>query len=156
MGRISRKIDKNQRRKFKIVETSIAIDFLRGDYPKVEKKIKNLISQGFDLTITQITSCELWYGVYALKSKQKQIVEAKKLNNFLINLSEIKTLDSSSSRIYGEIYAELDKNGMRVPQFDLLNASIAIANKVILITKDKRHFPRINSFSEFEFLELWE
>ena len=140
----------------KIVETNIVIDFLRGDYPKVEKKIKNLISQGFDLTITQITSCELWYGVYALKSKQKQIVEAKKLNNFLINLSEIKTLDSSSSRIYGEIYAELDKNGMRVPQFDLLNASIAIANKVILITKDKRHFPRINSFSEFEFLELWE
>ncbi len=139
----------------KIVETGIVIDFLRGDYPKVEKKIKNLISQGNDLTITQITSCELWYGVYALKSKQKQIVEAKKINNFIINLSEIKTLDSSSSRIYGEIYAELDKNGMRVPQFDLLNASIAIANKVTLITNDKRHFPRINAFSEFDFLELW-
>ncbi len=139
----------------KIVETGIVIDFLRGDYPKVEKKIKNLISQGNDLTITQITSCELWYGVYALKSKQKQISEAKKINNFIINLSEIKTLDSSSSRIYGEIYAELDKSGMRVPQFDLLNASIAIANKVTLITNDKRHFPRINAFSEFDFLELW-
>lgn len=140
----------------KIVETSIVIDFLRKNYPKVEKNIKNLISQGIDLTITQITSCELWYGVYALKSKQKQITEAKKLNNFIINLSEIKTLDSNSSRIYGEICAELDRSGMRVPQFDLLNASIAIANKVALITKDKRHFPRIVKFSEFDFLELWE
>ena len=140
----------------KIVETNIAIDFLRGNDSKVEKKIKNLISQGTDLIITQITSCELWYGVYTLKSKQKQIVEAKNLNKFISNLSEIKTLDSKSSKIYGEIYAELDKSGMRVPQFDLLNASIAIANKVILITKDKKHFPRINSFSEFDFLELWE
>ncbi len=140
----------------KIVDTNIAIDFLRGEDPKVEKKIKNLISQGTDLTISQITSCELWYGVYALKSKQKQIVEAKKLNNFISNLSEIKTLDSNSSKIYGEICAELDRSGMRVPQFDLLNASIAIVNKINLITKDKKHFPRINAFSEFDFLELWE
>ncbi len=140
----------------KIVETNIVIEFLRGNSPEVEKKIKNLISKGIELIITQITLCELWYGVYALKSKQKQILEAKKLNNFLINLTEIKTLDSSSSRIYGEIYAELDKSGMRVPQFDLLNASIAIANKHTLITKDKRHFPRINALSEFDFLELWE
>ena len=129
---------------------------MRGNDLKVEKKIKNLISQGTDLTVTQITTCELWYGVYALKSKQKQIVEAKNLNHFINNLSEIKTLDSYSSKIYGEISAELDRSGMRVPQFDLLNASIAIANKVILITKDKKHFPRINALSEFDFLELWE
>ena len=140
----------------KIVDTNLVIDFLRGDNSKVEKKIKNLISQGTDLTITQITSCELWYGVYALRSKQKQIAEAKNLNDFLINLSEIKTLDSNSSRVYGEICAELDRTGMRVPQFDLLNASIAIANKVHLITKDKKHFPQISTFSEFDFLELWE
>ena len=45
---------------------------------------------------------------------------------------------------------------MRVPQFDLINASIAIASKVPLITMDKNHFPRINDLSEFDFLELWE
>lgn len=140
----------------KIIETSVVIDFLRGYNPKIEKNIKDLISQGIDLTITQITLCELWYGVYALKSKQKQITEAKKLNNFIINLTEIKTVNSSSSRIYGEICAELDRNGIRVPQFDLLNASIAIANEIPLITRDKSHFPRIVAFSEFDFLELWE
>ncbi len=130
--------------------------FIQEIFEKVERKIKNLISQGNDLTITQITSGELWYGIYALKSKQKQIVEAKKLNSFISNLSEIKTLDSNSSKIYDEICADLDKSGKQVPQFDLLNASIAISNKVILITKDKKHFPRINTFSEFDFLELWE
>ncbi|MFX1340720.1 MAG: hypothetical protein ACFFDK_19070 [Promethearchaeota archaeon] len=30
------------------------------------------------------------------------------------------------------------------------------ANKEILIMRDKNHFPRINAFSEFDFLELWE
>ena len=42
-------------------------------------------------------------------------------------------------------------NGLRVTQFDLLNASFAIANKVALITRDKNHFPRINNLSEFDF-----
>ena len=140
----------------KIIETDVAIDFLRGKNQETNKKINELIVQGADLRITQITTCELWYGAYRLKSKEKQIAEVKKLNKFILNFPEILTLDNNSSKIYGEICAELDAQGLRVPQFDLLNASIAIANKVTLITKDKRHFPRINELSEFDFLELWE
>lgn len=140
----------------KIIETDVAIDFLRGKNQETNKKINKLIVQGVDLRITQITACELWYGAYRLKSKEKQISEVKKLNKFILNFPEILTLDNNSSKIYGEICAELDDQGLRVPQFDLLNASIAIANKVTLITKDIRHFPRINDLSEFDFLELWE
>jgi len=139
----------------KIIETDIVIDFLRGKDQKINEKINELINQGVDLRITQITICELWYGVYRLKSKKKQISEGKKLNKFILNFPEILTLDNDSSKIYGEICAELDNKGLRVPQFDLLNASIAIANKVILITRDKHHFSRINDLSEFDFLELW-
>jgi tRNA(fMet)-specific endonuclease VapC len=115
-----------------------------------------MINEGITLTITQITASELWYGVYSLRSKKKQIAEAKKLNEFLLNLIEIKTLDNDSSKIYGEICAELERAGLRVPKFDLLIASIAIANKFCLITRDKKHFPRINKFTEFDFLELWD
>ncbi len=139
----------------KLLDTDVVINFLRGYNPEITKKIKDLIAQGIDLTITQITLSELWYGIYRLKSKSKRILESKKLNNLIIYLTEILTLDSNSSRIYGEICAELDKSGLRVPQFDLLNASIAIANKIHFITHDKKHFPRINEFSEFDFLELW-
>ncbi|MHA1291548.1 MAG: type II toxin-antitoxin system VapC family toxin [Promethearchaeota archaeon] len=139
----------------KLVETNIAIEYLRGKYKETSEKINKLIEEGFDLKITQITACELWYGIYRLPSKAKQLSETKKLNEFILNLSEVLSLDNDSSKIYGEICAELDKMGMRVPQFDLLNASIAIANKVRLITKDRKHFPRINELSEFNFLELW-
>lgn len=140
----------------KIIETDVAIDFLRGKNQETNKKINELIVQGADLRITQITACELWYGAYRLKSKEKHIAEVKKINKFILNFPEILTLDNNSSKIYGEICAELDDQGLRVPQFDLLNASIAIANKVTLITKDRRYFPRINELSEFDFLELWE
>jgi len=140
----------------KIIETDVAIDFLRGKNQETNKKINKLIIQGVDLRITQITACELWYGAYRLKSKEKQIAEVKKFNKFILNFPEILTLDNNSSKIYGEICADLDDQGLRVPQFDLLNASIAISNKVTLITKDRRHFPRINELSEFDFLELWE
>jgi len=140
----------------KIVETDVTIDYLRGKNQETNDRINKLINQGVDLRITQITSCELWYGIYRLKSKKKRISETKKLNTFIQNLSEILTLDNNSSKIYGDICAELDNKGLRVPQFDLLNASIAIAYKVILITRDKNHFPRINDLSEFDFLELWD
>lgn len=139
----------------KIVETDVAIDYLRSKNQETNEKMNELIDQGVDLRITQITLCELWYGIYRLKSIKKQISETKQLNAFILNLSEILTLDNDSSKIYGKICAELDNKGLRVPQFDLLNASIAIANKVTLITKDKNHFPRINDLSEFDFLELW-
>jgi predicted nucleic acid-binding protein len=89
-------------------------------------------------------------------SKQKQVTEARKMINFVSMLPEILTLTRESSKIYGEIGAELDKNGTRVPQFDLLNASIAIANKISLVTREQRHFLIIKEFSEYDFLELWE
>ncbi len=140
----------------KILETDIVIDFLRGKKPEIDKKVKEEIENGINLIISQITLSELWYGVYNLKSKKKQLLEAKKINELVLNLHEIKTLDKNSSKIYGELGAELERSGSRVPQFDLLNASIAIANKIPLITRDKKHFPRINEISEFNFLELWE
>jgi len=140
----------------KIIETDVTVDYLRGKGIKIKERINELIKKGKDLRITQITLSELWYGVYSLKSKQKQISEGKKLNNFIIKFPEILTLDEQTSKIYGEICAELDKQGQRVPQFDLLNASIAIKTKSHLITRDKRHFLRINALSEFDFLELWE
>lgn len=141
----------------KILETNVVIDYLRNKNKKIVDKIENsIIQEGIRYLITHITLCELWYGVFNLTSKEKQISETKKLNNFVSKLDEIKSLSAESCKIYGELYAELEKKGMRVPQFDLLNASIAIANKIKLITRDKGHFPRINELSEFEFLELWE
>jgi len=139
----------------KILETNIVIEYLRKDFEETKQKINHLIENGFDLKITQVTACELWYGIYRLQSKAKRLSEAKKLTKFLSNLTEILTMDNFSSKIYGEICAELDKKGMRVPQFDLLIASMAISNKIQLISKYKRHFPRINELSEYDFLELW-
>ncbi|MBD3193603.1 MAG: PIN domain-containing protein [Candidatus Lokiarchaeota archaeon] len=140
----------------KIIETDVTVDFLRGENSFIKDRINELVKQGKDLRITQITLSELWYGVHSLKNKQKQISEGKKLNNFIIKFPEILTLNVQTSKIYGEICAELDKQGQRVPQFDLLNAAIAINTKSQLITRDKSHFPRINALSEFDFLELWD
>lgn len=76
--------------------------------------------------------------------------------NCILNFSENLSLNNKSSKIYGELCAELDKKVTRVPQFNLLNVSNAIANKLCVIIKNKRHFPKINELSEFEFLELCE
>ena len=141
--------------KSKVVETNVAIEYLRGRNQETTDKINELFKQGHVLKITQITACELWYGVYNLSSTEKQLIETEKLNKFFAKLPHILTLNDEASKIFGELCAKLDKKGKRVPQFDLLNASIAISNRIRLITKDKRHFPRINELSDFDFLELW-
>ena len=138
----------------KLIETDVVIDYLRGDSDTTSQKINKFLDDGFDLSITQITSCELWYGIYRLNSKTKRIRETKILSNFLAGFAEIYTIDNNSSRLYGELCSELVRLGRKVPQFDLLNASIAIANQVLLVTRDKKHYPRINDISEFDFLEL--
>ena len=71
----------------KIIETDVVIDYLRGKDKLIINRILNHIEEGVDLKITQITAAELWYGVYRLKQKEKQISEAKKLNLFLTNIS---------------------------------------------------------------------
>ena len=109
----------------RIIETNIVIDHLRGNSPEISKKINELINEGINLTITQITASELWYGVYSIKSKTQQLAEAKKLNEFLLSLIEIKTLDNDSSRIYGEICVDLERVGLRFPKFDLFAADLS-------------------------------
>ncbi len=139
-----------------ILETDVVIDYLRGNNEKIINNIENLVSKGTFLTITQITLSELWFGVYYLQKKQKQIAEGAKLNDFILNLPEIINLSNDSSKIYGKLGAELERSGLRIPKFDLLNASIAIAHNMRLITKDRRHFPRIKEIVETDFLEFWD
>lgn len=73
----------------KLLDTDVVINFLGGYNPEITKKIKDLIAQGIDLTITQITLSELWYGIYRLKSKSKRILESKKLNNLIIDRKSV-------------------------------------------------------------------
>ena len=53
---------------------------------------------------------------------------------------------------YARLRADLENAGMRLADFDLLIASIAIDNDITLVTRNARHFERIPGLK----LEVWE
>lgn len=51
------------------------------------------------------------------------------------------TPDYESARLWGHLSAELKSNTIGDP--DLLIASIALSNKQVLVTRNKKHFERV-------------
>jgi tRNA(fMet)-specific endonuclease VapC len=68
------------------------------------------------------------------------------------NLAKIKTLETSLDilpvgtecvEVFGHLKAKLEKAGSSLDDFDLIIASCAIANNLVLVTNNTKHFKRI-------------
>jgi tRNA(fMet)-specific endonuclease VapC len=102
------------------------------------KKLKKLDrSKQF---ISTITIYEIIYG--AFKSPQPEY-HTGKLEQILLPSVNIVGFDIKSSYICGKLHAELEQKGQSLSLADLQIASIAIANGLILVTGNTKHFERI-------------
>ena len=74
-----------------------------------------------------------------------------KRKNVLLNYSieyvqkqyEILSFDASAANIYSDLYERLKSQGTPAQRFDLLIASIAISNNLILVTSNVSDFTEI-------------
>lgn len=101
------------------------------------------------MEITTITLMELYYGAY----KSQKVTS---------NLAKIKTIEQAfnvlpigmeSVEIFGMLKAQLETKGTRLDDFDLIIASCALANNLILVTNNIRHFQRIDGLKLTTWLE---
>ncbi|WP_392480273.1 PIN domain-containing protein [Nostoc sp. C110] len=69
---------------------------------------------------------------------------------FIQNLP-VLPLTNPALRKYGELKAELRRIGQIIAKFDLLIASVALAEDYPLVTNNTRHYERINGLK----LENW-
>jgi len=92
-----------------------------------------------DVGISSITLSELNYGVYKSSNVPKNKV---RLEEFLMPL-EVLAYDEKSSVIYGQIRSQLEKKGQIIGPYDILIASHAISEGLILITNNEKEFKRI-------------
>lgn len=121
-----------------LLDTDTIIYSLKGN----ENVVKNLEKHIYDpVKISIITLMELYYGAF----KSKRVAG---------NLAKIKTIESSfeiipagreSSEIFGRLKASLQKKGTSLDDFDLIIASCALANNLVLVTDNKKYFKRIES-----------
>lgn len=119
------------------LDTDILIEYFRGN-EKIAAKISSLEEQD-GIALTWLSFYEFFKGIYI---SQKLSEEA-----FLKNLlSSCLVLESTfeSSRIGGEIYAALKREGKLINDADILIASIVKANRATLVTNNTSHFSRVS------------
>lgn len=124
-----------------LLDTSVLIDLLR-------QKLQawDFINQHKDSEICTCAICEaeVWEGVY--REEKSQFAERKKaVEDLFSNLKSTVSFDSSQAIIAGQIRATLSLKGQNIGDLDILIAAAAIATNAVLVTKNPKHFSRIEN-----------
>ena len=120
-----------------LIDTDILIDFLRGN-----SETGLLLEKIQDRTLltTDINAFELYHGAYKQKDKEKGILDVERMLNQL----QLLSTNRKSMRKAGEIVTYLDKKGEKVDTADILIGSICIINSASILTRNRKHFEKMN------------
>ena len=120
-----------------LVDTDILSLFFKR-HPFVTARFDAYSQQYGTINLSIITYYEIVSG---LKHRDAQ----KKLASFLAFAARntVLALTEHSVTIAAEHYATLRKHGTPLPDIDLFIAGIALANNLILVTRNEKHFDRI-------------
>ena len=124
-----------------LLDTNIISYWMRGD-PLLMDKIRSH-SPG-DLSLSTITLAEILYGIEKSPIKKK---ERRTRINRICSQLEIHPFDEPAAENYGSIRARLEREGFVVSERDLQIASIAMANRLCIVTHNTREFSRIKDLA---------
>lgn len=116
--------------------------------------VKKVIENKHISTIASITFEEMLYGVKRLPASKKQSDLLSFNINFIQANYEIIPFDVHASWVLSDIRQRLDANGKRAPLADAMIAATAIANNLILVTRNVKDFESIREVSSL-MIEDW-
>ncbi|MBI1969822.1 type II toxin-antitoxin system VapC family toxin [Candidatus Woesearchaeota archaeon] len=120
------------------LDANVIIDIFRGD-AMLKKKFVALQAEQATFTITPIVLSELYRGAFLAHNA---LTTLTMIEDFLRGF-ELLLFDKISCIYFGEIHAKLQKEGKTTQTLDLMTASIVIAHRNILITRNEKHFEHI-------------
>lgn len=92
------------------------------------------------LALSAITVAEVLYGAYASSNAARSLQETWAL---VRQLGHIIDVNSTVADKFGEIKADLRRQGLLIADFDLLIGATALASQRVLVTNNQRHFQRL-------------
>jgi tRNA(fMet)-specific endonuclease VapC len=101
-----------------------------------------------EIVLCSVVKAELIYGVLKSWNPAKNL---QKLSLFVEPFFSLP-FDDKSARVYGQIRSKLEKLGTPIGPNDLMIASIAISNDIILVTHNIDEFERVDNL----YIEDWE
>ena len=121
-----------------LLDTNIVSYWMRGDKAVIERIMNQSPS---NLSLSSITLAEIWYGIEKSPRKKKErTLKIKKISSLL----RIYSFDEPAAEEYAVIRANLEQKGIMISERDTQIASIAIANKLTVVTHNVKEFGRVN------------
>ena len=121
-----------------LLDTDTIIYSLKG-HKGVIKNLEKHIDDPVKISI--ITLMELYYGAYKSERVSGNLAKIKTIESGF----EIIPTGNESAEIFGRLKATFQKKGTSLDDFDLIIASCALANNLVLVTNNIKHFKRIES-----------
>ncbi|MEA3360808.1 MAG: type II toxin-antitoxin system VapC family toxin [Thermodesulfobacteriota bacterium] len=119
------------------LDTNIITAFLKND-SRVVERVSDYLEFFDKLTINIISYYEILRGLKDLGNEEK----LRRFDNF-IQENELIFITKDIIEKAAEIYAYLKKEGNLIEDADILMASTAIVEDVVLITNNLKHFKRV-------------
>lgn len=128
-----------------LLDTNICIYFLKGQY-KLDMLLEQAGAKNF--FISEVTVAELKFGA----ENSQQVDRNRKVVEDFINSFTIIPIFSALD-VYAKEKARLRKNGIPLDDFDLLIGATAIANDLILVSRNVSDFNRIEKIRVENWIE---
>ncbi len=122
-------------------DTNVWINFLNSDDGSLKAAMSNC-AKGQIVTCS-VVKAELYFGAERSKRKKEN---AALLDELFTHLQSIP-FDDAAALQYASVRSELASIGMPIGPNDLMIASIALANQLILVTHNKREFSRVKGLN---------
>jgi len=129
------------------LDTNILTAFLKNDL-RVVKRISDYLNFFDQLTINIISYYEILRGLKDLGDEEK----IRRFEEF-IQENELVYIRKETIEKSAEIYAYLKKDGNLIEDADILMASIAIVEDLVLITNNISHFKRVKGLETENWIE---
>lgn len=129
-----------------LLDTNAASNILRGKGANIVSKSRSILpARQF---IPSVVRAEMLYGWNADPNLAQRIPELRKFLNGYPSLP----FDDAAAEEYGRLRAHLRTAGAMIGPNDLMIASIALANKLVLVTHNAAEFARVPGLR----LEDWQ
>jgi len=121
-----------------LLDTNIISYWMRGDKSIIERIKKQVPA---DLSLSTITLAEILYGIEKSPIKKKERRLKIKQISLLLGLY---SFDEAAAVKYAVIRTQLEREGMVISERDTQIASIAMANKLTVVTHNVKEFSRVS------------
>ena len=100
------------------------------------------------IKICTVTLMELYYGAHKSREVTSNLAKIKTMEHSL----DILPVGTECVEVFGLLKAKLEKAGSPLDDFDLIIASCAIANNLVLVTNNTKHFKRITGLKQVNWI----